>query len=422
VFGNADRVEAAQQLFDALAHSKHLQDDVQSQSQAMVALGTVYALNGQLDKAEALFQQFQNVAGSFPVLKSSFHMALLQGYSKVGDVTQSRKHFGSFSSSPKHLRQLAFGHMMNAFAQKGLPGDAGLLYKQLLEQGLAASPRVFEGMVRSCIPSKDATLAANYFSKVSGNRLVKPSMGMYDALLQVQLAAGENLVAWKTLVASLAAFKANRTRSSRVHVPIGMARALAKDLKGKHIDYLRDRMRLSFVPLAHRGQVVAKLMYAALYPGPGEEPDAGLALALYNEIFDESGCASSSGIPTMAHINAIVAHGLQGTPDKALEIFQSMIDTSFDRELDAYNALLGALARANKKELVLKYFKDLQDNNLTPSAETWEAVLTVADPASVSEWKDQIVNGGYIPSPVQHQHLLEALSGAVLPGSLAQGL
>jgi pentatricopeptide repeat protein len=250
------------------------------------------------------------------------------------------------------------------------------------------------------------TLASKYFHKINDNRLLKPSMGMFDALVQVQLAAGDSIVAWKTLAESLKTFKTIRSRSTRIHVPIGMARALVSDLKGKHIDYLRDRMRVAFIPLAHRGEILARLMYAALNSGvETESGDLDLSVALYQEYFEENGCGSASGIPMMAHINAIKAYGKQGNIEKAHEIFKSCIDDSFERELDVYIALLEVLAYAGKVDLFHQTFQELLNAKVELSAVACELLLSVTKGDS-SLIQNQLK--GFIACPTTQPQLTKA--------------
>ena len=410
VLGMGGRIEAAEELYFKLASMQGVDLSLPS-----LALCKIYCNAGQMSKAEELYNGLKENGISFHT--PSYCVALIRGWAKVGDLQQTRKYFNQFTlKDEQHLRTIAFAALIQCYAVRGLPGDAGFAYKDLRDQGLPASPSIFESMIRSFIPIKDITGANRWFQKIMGAKLLRPSMGMYEALTRAQLAGGESLVAWKTFAKSLTAFKYIRSKSSRVHISFSMAETLVEDVRGKHIDYLRDHMRLAFVPVAHRGEVLAKFMYAALNHSSAPA-DAKLALSFYNEFYEKDGCASEAGITIMAHINAIKAHGMDGNLKAAQKVFDSIIDTSFDREVEAYNVLIQAYARAGDFVNAEKYLAEFKGHGLKPTVATYESMLLIASAQTdqlekqkeIKRLAEEIDSVGCVVSPSSHPLVSSAL-------------
>ena len=405
VFGASGRIEAAEKLYLKLALANL---DLTLPS---LALCKVYCQEGLMEKAEELFYGLEK--NGIPISnKSSYLVALIRGWAKLGNIQQTRKYFNQFGLKDElHLRTIAFAALIQCYANCGLPGDAGFAYKDLRNQGLAASPSIFESMIRSFIPGKDITGANRWFQKILGAKLLRPSMGMFEALMRAQMAGGENLVAWKTFAKSLSAFKYIRSKSSRVHISFSMAEALVDNIRGKHIDYLRDHMRLAFVPVAHRGEVLAKLMYVSLNHSTAA-PDSKLALTIYNEFHDKNGCANEAGITIMGHINAMRAYGMEGDVKSTQKIFDSIIDTSFDREVESYNVLIEAYVRAGDKESAQKYLSEFKSHGLEPTVSTFESMIALVqeDKEEVKRLAKEIDSNGCVISPKSHPLIAKALT------------
>lgn len=368
----------------------------------------VYALNGHVTKAEALYIEWKSKKDISGNVKE-FYTRLIRGYALVGDLQNTRKYFSYFSpSDPIFYRVIAHSALIRCYSEKGLPGDAGMAYKTMRDEGLAASPQVYESLIRVCIMDGDIASANRWYRKAVGVATFRPSMGMFTALIETNLKAGESLVAWRCVTASMAAFKKARSKSSRVYIPFAMTQVLAADLRGKHIDYLRDRIRLAFVPMVHRGGLIAKMMHSALYPSDSNG-DVELALKLYGEYVADEGCVKEAEIPVMAHINAIKAYGMKGSIKEAVTIFNEMIDTDFVREGDAYNALLGAYASCNDKKGLMKLYQEMKGQGLKASVSTYEALLAGGGIEQSVEVAKEIDEAGIV-ADVSHPLVCATLS------------
>jgi pentatricopeptide repeat protein len=256
-------------------------------------------------------------------------------------------------------------------------------------------------MIRSCLATKNLAAASKWFHKIKGASK-NPSIGMVTALMNVQLKAGEPLVAYKTIADGLDVFK-KRSGSTRVQFSSEMAQILAEDLKGKHIDYLRDNLRLSFLPMRYRAELVGKIMTACLQPQFQEEPLPDLVISLYKEFQVEKGCVNDIAPSHIAHISAIEAFGIKGMVDSAEKIFKENIDTSFAREKDYYNALIKAYSRNGKRREASHLYADFKAHGLLPDVGTFEALLTEEnDKSAIKHYLKNIMSGGIMAHPKLH--------------------
>ena len=407
VIGQLGFIEASEEVFQRL----------EKDTAAYKAMCHVYASVGDLKSVEALFQQWESkvknkptagdvdsdVSKSKKVYESNldFYIALLRASVMDNDLQKVRKYVSKFASAQEHYQLIAQGALLECYANRGLPGDANQAYKELRLKGLPATQKIYEQMIKVCLVNKDLAGASKWFHKIKGASK-NPSIGMVTAMMNVQLKSGEPLVAYKTISEGLSVFK-KRSGSTRVQFSAEMAQILAEDLKGKHIDYLRDNLRLSFLPMRYRGELVAKIMSASLQPKFQDEPLVDLVITLYNEFHVVKGCVNDIPPSHVANISVIEAYGIKGMVDKAEKVFKDNIDTSFAREKDYYNSLITVYNSNEQRTEAAKLLKDFKKQGLKYDVGTIEAALIgEKDKTLISYYMKEIVDGGIMAHPKLH--------------------
>eukprot|EP00842_Homolaphlyctis_polyrhiza_P006729 jgi/Hompol1/7057/HPOL_005170-RA len=430
--------------------SRMLDVGIQAEVPTFCHLLEAYCRAGDLASAEGLYGQIAKHGTA-----DQIHFAnerLLRYYSATGNITKSHKYFdlitrSARSSSAQHSKShhstSTYNSMIRAFTERGLPGDAISTYKKMRRDGIEADTDTYALLIRVFGRSKNLTAASRVFYKKENVPGFQPSSDMYAALIEAYVLSGSPLLAWRTLRDSLVPWKQKkssldemrlpRDRTKTVpasdegvptiprHFPVSLVTPLAKDLAGKHMDYLADHFRLANLPTATRGMIIARLMQAALVDDVFGAKDAALASALYAELTSPTGCARSTDVPPLANACAIEALGEQNASiDTIVALFERTLEDAVmtGQASEAFQSVFTALSKLSDKQAASQRALALASQMQTDGVQLTAPVLSslVSCFASVDEAKTQLssilkaaVDAGVFPSTKQHNNLFEII-------------
>ncbi|KAH6579271.1 hypothetical protein BASA61_010354 [Batrachochytrium salamandrivorans] len=360
VFAMAKQPEICKKLI-----ARMLSVGIQPQIATFCQLLIAYCTIGDMDTAESLSDQIFEHGD--PIHAKIVREQLLAGFSKAGNITKTQKYFDQISQSIQPHTTSTYNSRMRVYCERGLPGDAFRIYREMRRDHIEANSETFTNLINVYGRAKNITAASRLYYKMEGVLGFKPSPEMQTAVLEAYLTAGDSLLAWRMVrhIVSPHGHVAksqklpNPDRDAKISggpkllLPTGMFSALAKDLSGKHIDYLRNRVDLSKIPIRARGAVLAKLMQAALVTDHHGPRDAKLVMALYSEFTEEKGCCVLSSPPPLAHVCAIEALGVLGQTEEAIQLFETTLDdTCVTGTVSlAYSALFSALGHASDRKM-----------------------------------------------------------------------
>lgn len=374
ILGSLGRPEAAKELYSRMKTKGLLNEDTQ------LALLEIYSSTGNLAIAQTLFDQMTSQ-------NEKAILALMSGYAAAGQMTMVSKFVNMV---PKDASKIVLSRaktcLIQAYAERGLPGDALATYREMRDQGLTVDPKGYQFMIMSHLAQQNIRGALKWFYKKENVPGWKPSVGMYAALVKVYLSAGDSIAAWKTVKEALGS-------KPRVHVPSDLVRDLCLDLKGKPIDYLRDRIQLAGFSDRMKSAVFQKLMQVAV-----EEKQPDLCVALYSEYHLTGGVAQDLFVPFRSHLSAMKAHGILGDMKSSESVFKVIMDEPQPPEADALDHLLDGYSLAKDKKKVQSIYSMINEKGMA-RVSSFESVLRVIPEESCAELLD---NGAHTPENILH--------------------
>jgi pentatricopeptide repeat protein len=331
-------------------------------SDAFLGMMRVYAAGGKVTQAETIYNQMKAQG----LETSTEHLlALAQGFAVLGDIVQTKKYVGLLPQE-RDVQQRGLKYLVQCFAERGLQSDAIQAYREYRRNGFPTSSFLYEQMIKASISTLDTKGVLKFFHKSNGFK----SMGMYTQLVKGLLAANSSVTAWKTVREALVEHT-DRNRTRRVHVPAELAHALIGDIKGKHIDYLKDRIRLVNLPLEHTTQLLSKMIYYA---------PTDLAQILYSQF--GKGICERTDTPVHATLNYMNVLAEGNESKMVQELFDQVIDISFSREIDLYTVLLKS---KQSPEEIKAVYDDLVKNGLSVNGDMIESLLKGLDASLVTK-------------------------------------
>ncbi|KAI8912138.1 hypothetical protein BC831DRAFT_491355 [Entophlyctis helioformis] len=447
--------------------ARMLEARIQPEVSTFCHLLDAYCNAGDLTSAETLSAQI--LSHGTPEQIAWARESLLIGFSRLGNATKAQKYFDALSRFSNGAVQTArakdikgaagvgkaqsiqttaqFNALIRVSCERGLPGEVMRVYKTMRHEGVEANSETYALMIRAYGRSKNLTAASRLFYKKENVPGFVPSTDMQAALIEAYILAGESLLAWRVLAdpatdpskqpalpshwtfgppqhlrnkqkrSSEAVSEQAAAASLFQRITLDMVAPLAKDLSGKHIDYLRDRMRLANIPAEARSVVIAQLMRAALVDSPAYgAQDTKLALDLYGEFTAEGGSARGTLVPVSAHAAAVEALGIAGRTDEAVALFERTLeDAAIAGEATAaYTALFAGLAAAagspSTAEAAVKYLALMQRDGVVADAMTLtHAARCFGSQDEARSKLDGVLTGatarGIVPDPSRHDAL-----------------
>ncbi|KAJ8328035.1 hypothetical protein QVD99_006238 [Batrachochytrium dendrobatidis] len=369
VFAAANQPEICKSLI-----SRMMEVGLQPQITTFCHLLIAYCNVGDMETAETLSVQIFEHGDAEHALTIRQH--LLQGYAQIGNITKTQKYFDQITySTHKHTTE-TYNASMRVYCERGLPGDAIRKYQSMRRAQVEANADTFTNLIRCYGKGKNITAASRLYYKMENVIGFRPTTDMQTAMIEAYLNCGDSMLAWTVLRHTINDPRNNTTnnRNNSNHpdrdagkpitpaaLPISLFLAISKDLSGKHIDYLRDRIHLSRMPIRSRGVILAKLMQAALVSNAYGPKDPSLVLTLYNEFTVKDGCAVSSPPPPLGHICAIQAMGILGQSKEALKLFETTLDDCLATGMatEAYTAIFSALSNSTDKAYAMKQAQEM---------------------------------------------------------------
>ena len=360
-------------ISSVLAH--HGLVDLVSQLSSSVAIrGEALCVAGRLDEAEAL-----------SLTDKSLHLSLLRAYARRANVTKAHKYFhlvssSSASSSASSEDSLLYTLLIEAHARRGLSSDCLSIYRQMRRKSIEASHDCYAHMIRAYGVSHSITKAVAMFNKKRLTQGFTPSLEMVSALMEAYVAVGDSLNAWRVASQHL-------TGHSHCQTADQIGSLLANDAFGKHLDYIRDRMRLSALANVHRGHVLTSMMQSlvpSLMESGSTAEKASFALDLYNEFtLNDIGCARHSVPPLQAHMTAMLANAYLKRSSE--EIFRQSLEDASHESSDSLNCLYAtslqalAITDSNNVSKAVSLLNELESRVARPSADLLESFLLCVD-------------------------------------------
>ena len=280
---------------------------------------------------------------------------LLQSQSaERGELQTVEKYHHILKKIPKFQLE-SYTNLIKCYSKRQLHGGAEETYRIVKNGNLPTSSAMFQHMIHASSMAK----AVNYFHEPKYK-----SVGMYTALINAYFKNKEPLLAYKCVKRAIKDGRRNK-QSGNVHIPADIAKLILADLKGKHIDYFRDMMKL-----ADLGTMLAPLISKLI----AETTDPALGKQLYDEFI--TGSCQEFNVPITAHLGAL-KHVGSSDAAAARSIFDRFIDVSLTKESDFYNELLGIYSKHEMKPQVHDLYAEMKKNGLKPNLKTFESLLRV---------------------------------------------
>ena len=295
----------------------------------------------------------------------STSLSLLKYYAGQGDLIMARKYFNLI---PSQQKPQGYAGLIMACAQRGLPGEAVKIYQQMRLERLTTTHDALENMIQTFLFAKDTRGCIKWFYKLENKVGFIPSAKMYGGLIAGYLASQDAVSAWKVVKKYANDFKSIHAGGN---VDSAIVLPLLNDLKGKHMDYLGDRLKAAKLNKTTRNAVLSKMIYQAAITN--DKKDASLAIELYKEY--EKGSLNDVSPTLLATVGAIQAHGTLGNVDAAQKLFDGIIEEAFDHESTLFATLAQALAKNN----AVKALEELYERS-TPQSRSlalYESLLQV---------------------------------------------
>ncbi|KAJ3125687.1 hypothetical protein HK098_008279 [Nowakowskiella sp. JEL0407] len=459
------RVEFAHEILTALQSS-----DLKVNDNTIASVIRGYGRLRQTEEAQKLFStSFKDQSRPSVVL----YEAIIDVYGKSGEVGAAQSFLRELRSSYKSTTTEAWAGLINAFAESRNAGGAADAYRQMRLEGVAASSRTLEHMIRVHGTTKDLAGAVKYFYKKESVDGFVPDIGMCEALVDAYMVKGDILPAWRLireimklrtppLISSPETVERDENGTWALQwswIPPNIIRSLAFEHSEHDPQYLYDMLKFAefdsgLYPHATFAAVISVIHALAK---SASDDHAKYALSLFSA-FD---ALPSETVPSSSFVYAILAHAKLGNAKDAQKVYDSMVnnlETNAKRgdtgnvtdflfknvqvSQDAYNGLVRAYVNSDDMskalELVNAAVKEYAESDVLtvgdtllphPDANTFESLLAgiyehKPDVNSKDKFekllvkqKDKVIKEiirdvvkmGVIPDPSQHIHVARAL-------------
>ncbi|RKO91638.1 hypothetical protein BDK51DRAFT_45278 [Blyttiomyces helicus] len=389
-----DIVTALMRVFERLEHAYHatalldhvLKSGVVPTTEIFTSVISVLSKTGDMAGAVAILERMP-AAGVEPSEETI--AALIHGYARLGDTNQANKwhHEAVLRDIPVGVP--IYTALIHCAMTKKNPADAARIFDAMNRRLLIPTAETMTYLMRTHLSHDVYTQAARWFYKFETFRGFRYTSGMHAALIEAQVARGDELVSWRQLGASIA---------GGMPATASMLLPLAKLFAGKHPNYLRDLFRFSELPAEHIPTVLRKLIRVLLDLGE----DASV-LSLYRELGKAKTVGTATPATAAEHICALAAHARRGELDNALQAFALARQAITELEASDPAAAAGvahdlaevhayvAVAHAVKGDVAAarKVLVDARAGGVDPAPLAYEAILAALRIEGKESWTDE---------------------------------